>query len=236
MRTAALIAATIAVGVSAQAAPSPVRATKAPTRVAEDVCKPFAFAVNTPGDYFDSTDFRFRMLKGMKVAENQGTYIVGKFFSIHSPRTWQDFVLDRIPAGNAGELKKYMAAPPHTLSAKEITASDILGPYGKPYKETIRAGKLRGGERYAQFMTAYPIAGTKVPGRDATIIIVLTADNRIITAEFLRQPDCSIERNEKQMALLISSLEIKYPQQLPAQSTTTAAVTVSTAIATTSAK
>ena len=123
--------------------------------------------------------------------------------AIFPPLAWQEFVDDRVGAFYENTQNKFLANPPKELSPQELVFDNILGPYGKPDKNTIQAGKLLGGEHFLKFITTYPLITTSTPGHDEQTVLIKTNDGKIAVVEFLQKPICSLQRNQKQMDLML---------------------------------
>ena len=98
------------------------------------------------------------------------------------------------------------------MIATDLDISNICGPYGKPYKDTITIGTLAGGEHFLKFTTLYPIIGTPRPLADFTDVLIKIKHSKFLVVKYPNIPDCLQTRYKAQMDLVLSTLEIKYPK------------------------
>ena len=85
-------------------------------KAADDECKLFKHVSNKSGEYYENQYFKFRLLKGTKIAEHSSHYVIDEYMAIFPPLAWQEFVDDRVGAFYENTQNKFLANPPKELS------------------------------------------------------------------------------------------------------------------------
>ena len=182
-----------------------------PAKAEPDYCKSLLNVPLEPSEYYENQYFKFRLIKGMKVAETYRDYVVGKDLKISKPNAWKDFVKGHVAPLFSDVSARFISNPPKILSEKDLNTNDTYGPYGQPIKGTIKPGKLSKGERFVQFRAnrTFPDLANLF---SITTVLVKTKDSKFLMIDFPDDSGCMEQRNRMQIALIISSLEMKYSE------------------------
>ena len=168
---------------------------------------------------YENKYFKFRVNKGIKVSEDRGVY-TANCIEITMPVEWKKFSRYHVIAMHEEVADRLAANPPKDFSQQELIANGTqVGPYGKPDPNTIKPGKLTGGEAFFKFKADF-ILGDIGYGFAFQEALIRTNDDKFILLKFPESSNCSIKRDQRQMDLMLSTLEIKYSKILAVQAST----------------
>ena len=158
---------------------------------------------------YENQHFKFCTIKGMKITEKQGFYIIGNCTVITIPVDWKTFSNFSLVTMYNDTGARIAANPPKDFSQQELLANGTpFGPYGAPDPTTIKTGKLPNGAPFFKFMAKFAIAdmGYTNPNKEALIRVDAT---KFILLKLPPTNRCSQKRNDDQFEAILSTLEIK---------------------------
>ena len=157
---------------------------------------------------YENKYFKFRVNKGIKVSEDRGVY-TANCIEITMPVEWKKFSRYHVIAMHEEVADRLAANPPKDFSQQELIANGTqVGPYGKPDPNTIKPGKLAGGEVFFEFMANFIDGDMGYPFQFKEALI-RTSDMKFLLLKLPEDSNCSKKRNNTQFDLILSTLEIK---------------------------